>query len=539
MSRCVFCLLFLCVSCGIHGEWAESTLEKMTLEEKIGQLFFIPACQLREEDHRTDLYRLIEKYHVGGLILKQGTARGQLALLNELQGRSQIPLLVVQDAEWGLSMRLTDTLRFPKNLTLGAIQDTALIFQCGQEIGRECKLVGAHVNLAPVVDVNSNPKNPIIHMRSFGENPERVAECALAFMQGMERSEILACAKHFPGHGDTSVDSHSDLPQLAHSLERIEAVDLLPFRRVIDAGVFAVMTAHLSLPSLAEEQNLPATLSKAILTDLLRKKMGFNGLIISDALNMQALARYYTPEEIALKAYRAGNDALLYGDHIAPNIDQIMRVDVPLAFAAIKKAFEEKALPLEELDRRVLKLLKAKEKMDLHKQRCLPLSGLEKLNTPEARALKKELYRQAVTLLGCMPPQVKKAALIELGKGNAFVSALKQHISLDVFSLAEAVEQKEKIKQYPLLILSVYDLKLCEANFGLSSQEVAALAELEQLNKPLIVALFDTPYALPLFKRKSCCLVGYEKDPDAEEAVAAVICGKLIPTGHLPVTYER
>src|SRR5579872_4641816 len=227
----VFILSLLTTFSSLYGDWAESRLKEMTLEEKIGQLFIMPACQLRGEDHRRDLYRLITTYHIGGIILKQGTAQGQRLLINSLQAHAKIPLLAVQDAEWGLRMRLSDTLGFPKNLTLGAITDSKWIYQLGKEIGRQSKLVGVQINLAPCIDINSNPQNPIIHMRSFGEEPARVANHALALMHGMQSEGVAACAKHFPGHGDTSIDSHCALPLIPHALTRIEAVEFFPFRK--------------------------------------------------------------------------------------------------------------------------------------------------------------------------------------------------------------------------------------------------------------------------------------------------------------------
>ena len=448
--------LFLAVcSQGVAGSWAEETLAQMSLEEKVGQLFVIPACQFREEEHKKDLERLIQECHIGGLILKQGTPDGQVMLINHLQEVSHLPLLCIQDAEWGLQMRMADILAFPKNLTLGAIQDNALLYRLGQEIGWQCALVGGHINAAPVVDVNSNPNNPIIHWRSFGDDPHLVAEKGLQMMLGMQSMGILACAKHFPGHGDAAVDSHLDLPQVMQPLERLEEVELLPFRKLIEGGVKTVMSAHVSVPALdgylyhtrpqtwnldrvkapgsndrkgpcisntkalaiVESRELsrwpkskfeaecginrPATFSPEIIKGLLCSTLHFEGLVISDALNMQAVSRYFDDARIAEHAFEAGHDLLLYGDHLEPKIDRILREQVPVAFQHLVRLFYMGELDLAELDRRVLKVLRAKEDLNLHKQRMLVYDVRlpEMINRQEAFSLKKTLFQEAITLL--------------------------------------------------------------------------------------------------------------------------------------------
>ena len=399
--------------------------DDLTLEEKIGQLFIVPACPLRGEDHLEDLEKLIREQKIGGIILKQGKAADQVKLIDKLQRLSQIPLLCVQDGEWGVGMRLTDVIAFPKNLTLGAVQDLSLLFQLGQEIGRQCRLVGAHLNLAPVCDVNCNPQNPIIHMRSFGEDPFQVAVRSRLVMLGMQSMGVMACAKHFPGHGDTSVDSHVDLPMIAHGRQRLDAVELYPFRDLVQAGVKAVMSAHLFVEALSEEAFLPATFSKRIVTELLQKEYGFSGLVITDALNMKALSKLYSPEQIALKAFLAGHDLLLYGDHIALNVDQILREDVPRAIAALKNAVESGEIPETIVDERVEKILKCKEGLQTR------TTGNETINSPEAYALKKRLFQEAMTLVrneGLLPLKQKNVALIEWGSAPHFADRVKKGV---------------------------------------------------------------------------------------------------------------
>jgi beta-N-acetylhexosaminidase len=488
-----------------------------TLEEKIGQLFIVPACPLRGEDHLEDLEKLIREQKIGGIILKQGTAAAQVNLIDKLQRLSQIPLLCVQDGEWGVSMRLTDVIAFPKNLTLGAVQDLSLLYQLGQEIGRQCLLVGAHLNLAPVCDVNCNPQNPIIHMRSFGEDPFQVTVRSRLVMLGIQSMGVMACAKHFPGHGDTSVDSHVDLPMIAHSRQRLDAVELFPFRDLIQAGVKAVMSAHLFVEALSEEAFLPATFSKRIVTELLQKEYGFSGLVVTDALNMKALSNLYSPEQTALKAFLAGHDLLLYGDHIAPNVDQILREDVPRAIAALKNAVESGKIPESLIDERVEKILKCKEGLQARTRN-------ETINSPEAYALKKKLYQEAMTLVrneGLVPLKGKKLALIEWDSSPYFTEL----IGGDRFSLNDP-ELFEKVNNYECLVLALAKLP----------EDDTILDKLSELGIPVAIVVFGSPYRLSNIPLFDTILVAYENEREAQEAAADVLMGRLVSKGRLPVS---
>jgi beta-N-acetylhexosaminidase len=475
----------------LHADWAEDILNKLSIEEKIGQLFVIPACQLRDEEHLADLRTLIQQHHIGGVILKQGSPEGQVALINRLQEMADVPLLCVQDAEWGLSMRLQDTIRFPRNLTLGAIQDKRLLYDLGKEIGRQCALVGVHINLAPVVDVNNNPKNPIIHMRSFGDDPEEVASRALLMMQGMQESGILPCAKHFPGHGNVTIDSHVDLPTSPE-------LQLHPFQRMIQGGVSALMTAHILVPGFQG----PVTFSKDLIQGSLQD---FEGLILTDALNMKALTRHFSASDIALKALLAGHDLLLYGDHIAPNVDEILRSDVPLAIVALKQALIEGSLSEAELDRHVLKILKTKERLNLHQRHSLPPPT--NLHTPEALALKRTLYQQALTLLrndGILPlPPNTPVALLQTQDHPHFTENLTLSADADT------------------LILITHDHIPPELKPHLQ-------------NKTVIHVHFGSPYTLDP-SSASAILLAYEDDPDAQKSALDALLGTFTPQGTLPI----
>ncbi len=502
----------------LFAGWAEDTLETMTLEEKIGQLFVAPACPLREEDHWEDWLKLMREMHIGNAILKHSDPLRQAEFLNRLQNESKLPLLVTADAEWGLSMRMANTVVYPRNMTLGAISDSALVYRLGKEIARQARLVGIHMNLAPVADVNNNPKNPIIHMRSFGEEPEAVARCVSAFAKGMQDGGILACAKHFPGHGDTAIDSHHDLPFIPYGWERLHSVELVPFKRAIDDGTAAIMSAHLQVPCIDEE--LPTSLSPACLKTLLRRELDFGGLIVSDALNMSALTKNFSTEEIAARARLAGCDLLLYGDHMAPNIDKLMREDIPRAYVALKKRYEQGHLDRAELDESVLRILRAKEKLGIHLERQVSAENLlEQLHTEEAVQLKQELYQQAVTLVGAPVVLSQNAAYVSFGG--------KDGIGENFRAVVSALDDLSPFDQ---VVFALRDLNLRKENFGIPLEVLQAI---EACGDRAIVCLFGTPYALTLFRGCKSVLVGYE--PEAEEAVFQVLKGIELPQGKLPI----
>ncbi len=341
---------------------AEDLLKNLTLEEKIGQLFMAAAVvdeELNKEHMWKKPYRmdkeyietLISDYYIGGIIyMYTSTQEKQIARTQHFQSISSIPLLIGQDLEPGgmITRRFPDLPSMPNAIELGADKDENLAYKTGKEIGQFCQELCVHINFAPVADINTNPNNPVIGKRSFGSDKKNVARKATAFMRGLHDAGILACAKHFPGHGDTSVDSHRDLPVITHNKERLQNIELYPFKYLIDNGIDAVMIAHLEIPALEPEPHLPATLSHAIVTDLLQHKLNFTGLIITDALDMQGVLKNFKPGEIELNALLAGNDILLCS------------VNIPHAIAVIKNAVLNGDIYIEELDQHVLKILAIK-----------------------------------------------------------------------------------------------------------------------------------------------------------------------------------
>ncbi|TNF75644.1 MAG: beta-N-acetylglucosaminidase, partial [Bacteroidetes bacterium] len=356
-----------------QNEWVEHQYEHMTLEERIGQLFMVMAsCEPEAEVAESRRIRdLISKFSPGGIIFSRGVPGTQVRLTNTFQKASGVPLLIAMDAEWGLAMRLDSTFAFPWNMTLGAVQDTSLIEEIGYQIGSHARRMGVHMNFAPVVDINTNPQNPIIGNRSFGENPFRVSRQATHLMRGMQRAGVLCTAKHFPGHGDTSVDSHKGLPSLTFDRRRLDSVELIPFKDLIAEGLSTVMVAHLDVPSLTGVEGEPTSLSRRLLRDVLEGDLGFQGLICTDALNMKGVTTYDSAENAGLAAFLAGNDLLL------------MPEDLERDHQALLGAYRSGRISEARLSRSVKKVLMAKYKAGLSRNIPVEPAGLnEDLNTP-------------------------------------------------------------------------------------------------------------------------------------------------------------
>ena len=407
-------------------QWVDSIVKNMTVDEKIGQLFMVQAYSNKKNAHTNSIKKMISDYHIGGLIFMQGTPQKQAALYNTYQSLSKIPLMIGFDGEWGLDMRLKNTYRFPWNMTLGAIQDNQLIFQLGKHIGQHCNRLGIHVNFAPVVDINTNPQNPIIGNRSFGEDKKNVTQKSIAFIQGLQSEGVLGTVKHFPGHGDTATDSHLGLPVLNFNKKRLEDIELYPYQKVFNAGVGGVMTAHLSIPALEKNPKLPTSLSPLVVNGLLKEKLGFLGLIFTDGLNMKGAANYATSAQINLAALQAGNDILL--------IPQ----DIPATVTLIKKSLKRGKLSIRSIDKSVKKILSAKYKLGLYQYQAIDTTNLiADVNTTSDGVLHRSLVEASMTVIKnkkeVLPikdlKKYQKIAYLELGdaSGGAFLNTLKKY----------------------------------------------------------------------------------------------------------------
>ncbi|MEM1138083.1 MAG: glycoside hydrolase family 3 N-terminal domain-containing protein, partial [Bacteroidota bacterium] len=369
--------------------WAKQTLAKLSLEEKIAQLLHVAAYSNRDAQHLESLMQLTEEEKIGGLIFFQGDPEKQIEMTNALQKTADVPLMISIDGEWGLAMRLNNTIAFPYQIALGAIESCYddLIYEMGREIGKQCKSMGIHVNFAPTIDINNNPANPVIGFRSFGASKELVSAKAYAYMQGMQDEGILACGKHFPGHGDTDSDSHFTLPVINHSKKHLQENEFYPFKQLQQKGIAAMMVAHLEVPALEPQKGLPSTLSHQIITKQLKQNIGFEGLVFTDALDMKGIAAKFNPGEIEAKAFEAGNDILLF------------TVDVKKAKTNILQGIENGSIAETEIEKRCLKLLLAKQWAGLDHFKTLKRDTIDNtLQNKDALVLNQTLANKAITM---------------------------------------------------------------------------------------------------------------------------------------------
>ena len=522
-------------------KWVDSILISMTVDQKMGQLFMIQAYSNLDTVHENKIKEMIQKYHVGNLIFMQGTPSKQVKLTNTYQSLSKIPLMIGFDGEWGLDMRLQNTYRFPWNMTLGAIQDNTLIRRFGEHLGRHAKRVGIHVNFAPVVDINTNPLNPIIGNRSFGENKHNVTQKAIAFSQGMQGEGVLANAKHFPGHGDTATDSHLKLPVLTFDRQRLDSVELYPYKRVFDAGMASVMTAHLSIPVLESNPKLPTSLSPSVVTDLLKEELGFLGLIFTDGLNMKGAADYSSSAEIDLAAVLAGNDVLL--------IPQ----DVPATISLMKNSIQTGVLSPERIDESVRKILLAKYKVGLHLHKPIDTLNLVKdLNTIEDEVLHRELVKNSITIIknkkNILPiedlKKHKKIAYVALGddNGDQFLDALAKYSKIHKVDSNNLNEVIDTLEDFDLVVVGFHKSNAHPWKpYEFSNQELVWLHEIARKNKT-ILAVFASPYSLlniKSFTNLEAVLVAYQNSEIAQEITAQTIFGAIEASGKLPISIKN
>ncbi|MFT7591514.1 MAG: beta-N-acetylhexosaminidase, partial [bacterium] len=397
------------------SDWVDNTFDVMTADERIAQLMMIEVRPTYGKAHLDKVRADIAKYKVGGVIFFKGDPLTEVRLTNEFQAMSKTPLMVAIDGEWGLAMRLSNTTSFPYQMGLGGISDNSIIYEMGREIGRQCKRMGIHVNFAPVVDVNNNPNNPVINYRSFGEDRKNVAEKGWAYAKGMQRENVMACAKHFPGHGDTDVDSHKDLPVINHSRERLDSIELYPFKALIDSGIMSVMTAHLYIPAIDPTPNTAISISPIGINGLLRKELGFNGLAFTDALNMQGVAKFHSPGELELKALKAGNDVLLAPGNISKAIE------------LIKAAIRSGELTQHYVDTKVKKILTAKY-----------WAGLDDFTPLAEENLLEELNSSYATFL--LNKLIEKQLCVAQDKGNLLPLKVNDSKKIATLSIGGAVQ---------------------------------------------------------------------------------------------------
>jgi beta-N-acetylhexosaminidase len=516
----------------------DSIYEGMSVEERVGQLFMIRAHSNLGPEHVSSVKKQIEKYHVGGLCFFQGTPGEHAELINSYQQLSGTPLLVAMDAEWGGGMRFKESgMSFPHQLMLGAIQESTLLYDMGVEVGRQLLSIGINVNFAPVVDININPKNPVINDRSFGEGMYNVTAKSYQYMRGMQDAGIMACAKHFPGHGDTDVDSHLDLPVIEHSLQRMDSVELYPFKTLIDKGIQSVMVAHLHVPSMDDTPNLPTTLSPWVVDTLLRQQLGFDGLVFTDALEMKGVTKHFRPGEVEVKAVIAGNDVLC------------LPADINIAFPAVMSAVHAGVITEDRLEESVKRILKAKLQLGLFNRDSANVNA--DFFPAEGLALKGELIENAITVVaneGDLIPirKIQKVSIACLNIGSAKTTPFQERLTsyADVKNISVTQEQLGQRKKGLIDLLSSDDIvivaltgmdKLVQRDFGLSAGTRAFIKQFSAKSQVILV-IFGSPYSLKFFEDIPHVILAYQDDPMVQDITAQALFGAFSIRGRLPVT---
>jgi beta-N-acetylhexosaminidase len=528
--------------------WADSVLNTLSLSERIGQLFMVAAYPNKGKEDMRRVSELIKNEHVGGIIFFQGTPEEVARLACYYQSISKIPLLIGIDGEWGPSMRIDQTIRYPRQMMLGAVNDNDLIYLMGRDIARQLKMLGIHVNFAPVIDVNNNPENPVINSRSFGENRENVARKGILYMKGMQDEGILAVAKHFPGHGDTDVDSHTDLPVITYSVHRLDSIELFPFRALIESGISGVMTAHLSVPNLDTTPNLPSTLSAVIADSLLKGTMHFNGLVFTDAMTMKGITNLYNPVASNCMAVLAGNDIVLMPEEVKKSIDSIIML------------IDSGSLTNADINARCKKILKAKEWAVLPAKKGRTLCNqdlIDSLNSPWFELVRRQLIEQAITLVDNKHDIIpvkdlarQHIAVLSLGSDTLteFQRAMSLYTNTGQFHLngnedsATIAKTIDTLNSYNLIFLSLHSNEFrAVKQFGISD-ELIHLADIFLSCYPTILTVFTSPYVLNRLKYLSnniALIEAYDNDSTTQNITAQMIFGGIGARGRLPVSINH
>lgn len=510
--------------------WVDSVINTMTIDEKIGQFFMASVYSNRDASHKQEISKLISDYKIGGLLFFKGHPSVQASWTNDFHSQANLPLMVSIDGEWGINMRLDSTIRYPRQLTLGAIQDNELIYEMGKRIAEECKATGININLAPVVDVNNNPNNPVINDRSFGEDKYNVAQKGIAYMQGMQDQNVMAVGKHFPGHGDTDADSHKTLPVINHSLERLDSLEFYPFKKLFANNLMGVMAAHLHIPALDATENRAVSLSKNVTTYLLRDTLGFKGLVFSDALNMKGVSAFYNPGEVDKVAFLAGNDILLYSEDIVKGI------------STIKKAVKENEITEDYINERLRVVLAYKYDLGLTKTPVLDTKNIASyLTNKEGMDLQKKLYEKAITVVNNeqnLIPLKRNLKTASLALGTSVYPKMLQTVNayMEVSTFNTSNYTIDKLAKFDQVIVPVFGMsRYASKNYGFSEAELKILKDLNAKTKVILV-LFGSPYSLKYFNDFKNIIIAFEENDITEIATANLLVGNLAANGKTPVS---
>lgn len=521
--------------------WVDSVFHKLRRRHRIAQLFFVRAHTDKGKAYEDSVGRVIRRERIGGLVFFQGGPGRQAALTNRYQELARTPLLIASDGEWGLGMRLDSTLSYPYQMALGAIQDNALLYKMGLEVARDYRRIGMQMNLGPDADINNNPKNPIINYRSFGENKYNVAEKAAAYMKGMQDGGLLVSVKHFPGHGDTDVDSHLDLPKLNFSRARLDSLELYPFRQLIAAGASGVMVAHMQIPSLDSTPLLPSTLSAPIVTGLLKNELGFKGLVVSDAMEMKGVVKNFKDGEADVLAVIAGNDIL----ELSENSERAIKL--------VRAAVREGRISMDRIDESVKKILTAKYWAGLQQRDTVSTQQVAAgVNRAESLQLQQQLADASMTVLngyGAVKALSAQKKTVVISIGTPGVTLFQRELgafykntvfySLPAGANANAVAKVyRELDKFEQVIVGIHDTRTRPGNgIPLSADLKSMISSLAAKNA--LFALFANPYnlsGLPGIEKARSVLVAYQKEDYMQRAAAAVFKNQLVPSGRLPVT---
>ena len=533
--------------------WAEMRIKEMTLREKIAQMIITYSDGYYNGDNDNNFKRLrnlIENEKVGGIIFFKGRALEEAKLINKLQALSETPLLISQDFERGTAMRLEDGSLYPNNMGIGATRNPDLAYQMGLQIAKECRALGVHQNYSPVVDVNNNPLNPIINVRSFGEDPNLVSVMGDAMIRGLQDGKVLATAKHFPGHGDTDIDTHNDLPEINNDMNRMKEVELVPFVSAIKSGVKSVMVAHISFPALDKTPFIPATLSPEIINGLLIEKLGFNGLIITDALNMEGVTKHFNTKEVAVRCVKAGIDLILMPQGETKTID------------AIENAVKKGDISEERIDISVKKILNAKEWLKLNENKYINEDEvLNTINNQDAQILADKIAEESVTL-------VRNKNVLPINENNKFNNCLilsmftgkepenaqyfydgiynniksKSGKSPDIKIIDNDISNPgatyKNINDYDYIIIPLFiKVKMKTGTVGMNNSHAEFIKQLTDVyGKKVVVISFGNPYLLSNFENVSGYIAAYGDSKSVIDAAIKSIAGEINPKGKLPVT---
>ena len=528
-----------------ESRWVDSVFNSLTLEQRIGQLMIVRVPTQKNTKKQKELYSNIQEYYAGGVCFFGGTANEQLQMTKKLQTMAPVPLLISIDAEWGLGMRLKDAYSFPRQMMMGAIENDSIIYDIASEIGRQCRKMGIHINFAPCIDINSNPMNPVIGARSFGENRHNVAHKGIMYAKGLENNGVMAVAKHFPGHGDTDVDSHHDLPMINHTKEYLDSIDLYPFKQILEAGIGGIMIGHLQVDAYDSTQNQPSSLSHLIVNNLLKKQMNCKALVFSDGMDMKAVTDNYKDGSGELAALKAGIDIILLPD------------DMPKAVQAIAQACTDDSLLMRLVDLKCKKILKTKYRYGLNKLDLSQLSAPTDEDYARCEILTQKLSENAVTVLKnknfILPLQTnnnQKILSVVIGRDEptTFTSIVDNYARCTHYYHTDKKTSMDTLKklaqEHDIVLVSIYAYAnpTSKKNYGITANIAQTLDTLQALTAKVIVVGFVSAYGftqLPNLDDIDAIVLAYQNVEPMQVAAANAVFGGININGHIPVSASK